>query len=271
MVVVLSLNRSSAPAGPPRTPAVATTTPSKPGAPVDPKAALAAQKALDDKAIDDVLAYTSYLTRGMPNKKRVALTFDDGPGPTTPALVRYLKAEHVPATFFLVGTAIADHTDMVRAESDAGFALGTHTEHHARLGSRTVGDQSTEILTAADRITRITGHSVKLFRPPYGSFDANTLSVLRDERILMVLWSIDTKDYEARSPAPVVYTALSGARAGSVILFHDGPGPRPNTLAAIRKIVPALRRKGYELVSVPGMLKDDPPPKHQPEPHSLAG
>jgi peptidoglycan/xylan/chitin deacetylase (PgdA/CDA1 family) len=265
-LVVLSLNRS-APAGTPP----ARTAPATSSAPPGARDARAARAARDDKAIDGVLAYTSYVTRGSRRTKDVALTFDDGPGPTTPALARWLVANHVPATFFLVGKAIGEHPDLVRAQSKAGFSLGTHTENHARLGAKTVGDQSQEILSAADRITQITGHAVKLFRPPYGSFDTNTLGILRAERMLMVLWSIDTKDYEARTAKPVVYTALSGARAGSVVLMHDGPGPRPNTLAAVRKIVPALRRKGYRLVSLPQLLRDDPPPRHQPEPHSLAG
>ena len=177
----------------------------------------------------------------------------------------------MPATFFLVGKAIAERPAIVRKQSEAGFALGSHTESHARLGSKTAADQSQEILSAADRITQITGHAVKLFRPPYGSFDANTLGILRAERMLMVLWNIDTKDYAARAPKPIVYTALSGARAGSVVLLHDGPGARPKTLAAVRKIVPALRRKGYRLVSLPELLRDDPPPRDQPAPRSLAG
>jgi peptidoglycan/xylan/chitin deacetylase (PgdA/CDA1 family) len=269
MAVVLVLGRSGSAGSPPPlrgVPAPTSTTGQQ-----TPESARAAKRARDDAAIDNVLTYTSYIARGSRRKKEVALTFDDGPGPTTPALLKYLLASKVPATFFLVGTAIAQHTDTVRKQSQGGFSLGTHTQNHARLGSKTVADQSQEILSAADQITQISGHSVKLFRPPYGSFDANTLGVLKDERMIMVLWSIDTKDYEARTPAPVVYTALSGARAGSVVLFHDGPGPRPNTLAAIRKIVPALRRKGYRLVSVPELLRDDPPPRHQPEPHSLAG
>ena len=112
---------------------------------------------------------------------------------------------------------------------------------------------------------------MKLFRPPYGSFDDSTLGILRAERMLMVLWTVDTKDYAARTAKPVIYTALSGARAGSIVLMHDGPGARPKTLSAVRKIVPALRRKGYKLVSLPELVRDDPPPRHQPKPHSLAG
>ncbi len=266
-LVVMSLNRS-APAGTPPGPAAPTTSTTKAATPSDPEIARAA---LDDKVIDDVLAYTPYITRGSRHSKEVALTFDDGPGPTTPALLRYLIANGVPATFFLVGKAIGERPAVVRKQSEAGFTLGSHTESHARLASKTVADQTQEILSTADRITQITGHAVKLFRPPYGSFDANTLGILHAERMLMVLWSIDTRDYSARSTKPIVYTALSGSRAGSIVLMHDGPGARPMTLKAVRKIVPALRRKGYRLVSLPHLLRDDPPPRNQPPPRSLAG
>jgi peptidoglycan/xylan/chitin deacetylase (PgdA/CDA1 family) len=265
-LVILGLNRS-APAG---TSSAATVT-VPPAAVAPPSSARTARAARDDKAIDDVLAYTSYITRGTRKRKEVALTFDDGPGPTTPALVRYLVANGVPATFFLVGKAVAERPRIVRKEHEAGFALGTHTESHARLGLLPAPRQGKEILTAADRITRITGHAVKLFRPPYGSFNASTLGILRAERMLMVLWSIDTKDYEARTAKPVVYTALSGSRAGSIVLMHDGPGARTKTLAALHRIVPALRRKGYRLVSLPTLLRDDPPARGQPQPRSLAG
>ncbi len=262
-IVALSLNRSSGPAAAPPSPAL--------GAAITPRDARAARLLRDDVAIDGVLAYTPYIGRGSPRSKEVALTFDDGPGPTTPALVRYLVANGVPATFFLVGKAIDKRPQIVRKQHEAGFALGAHTQTHARLGSKTPADQTREILSAADRITAITGHAVKLFRPPYGSFDAHTLELLHAEHMLMVLWTVDTKDYSARTAKPIVQAALSGARAGSILLMHDGPGARPKTLSALRKIVPELRRKGYRLVSLPELLRDDPPPRNQPTPRSLAG
>jgi peptidoglycan/xylan/chitin deacetylase (PgdA/CDA1 family) len=263
-IVALSLNRGSGPAAAP-VPGYVSAQRSA------PRDARTARLLRDDVAIDGVLAYTPYIARGSPRGKEVALTFDDGPGPTTPALVRYLVANGVPATFFLVGKAIDKRPQIVRKQHEAGFALGSHTQTHARLGSKTPADQAREILSAADRITAITGHAVKLFRPPYGSFDAHTLGLLHAEHMLMVLWNVDTKDYAARSAKPIVYSALSGARAGSILLLHDGPGARPKTLSALRRIVPALRRKGYRLVSLPELLRDDPPPRNQPTPRSLAG
>ncbi|HEX4345586.1 MAG TPA: polysaccharide deacetylase family protein [Solirubrobacteraceae bacterium] len=264
-VVAVSLNHSG-PAGS-QTNATAAPDPGNPPSPTGLRAALAR----DDDAIDEVLAYAPYIAQGRAASKEVALTFDDGPSAGTPKLLAFLKAHHVPATFFLVGKAIDQHTDIVREEARAGFSLGTHTESHAALASLTRSAQDREILTAADRITRISRHAVRLFRPPYGSFDAHTMSILHAERILMVLWSVDTKDYEATGPKSIVKAALDGASAGRILLFHDGPGPRPFTLAALRTIVPKLRARGYRLVSVPELLRKDPPPRHQPAPTNLAG
>jgi peptidoglycan/xylan/chitin deacetylase (PgdA/CDA1 family) len=236
-----------------------------------PRGAEAKRLAVADEAIDAVRTYTSYISRGGTKRKEVALTFDDGPGPTTPALLHYLISNGVPATFFLVGSAIGKYPESVRKLSDAGFTLGTHTENHARLGARTIADQEREILSSADRITRFTGHAVRLFRPPYGSFDAHTLAILKAERMLMVLWSVDTRDFSAKTSQPIVDAALAGARAGAVILMHDGPGLRLRTLKAVRTIVTTLRARGYRLVSLPKLLRDNPPPRNQPLPRSLSG
>jgi peptidoglycan/xylan/chitin deacetylase (PgdA/CDA1 family) len=264
VLVALLLNRSG-PGGTARGPAESAA--SVPA----PRGAAAKRLAAADEAIDAVRTYTSYISRGGSKRKEVALTFDDGPGPTTPALMRYLVANGVPATFFLVGSAIGKHPVLMRRLTDAGFTLGSHTENHARLGSQPIAAQEQEILAAADRITRFTGHAVRLFRPPYGSFDARTLEILKAERMLMVLWSIDTRDYVAKTAAPIASAALDGVRSGSIVLMHDGPGPRPQTLKALRTIVTSLRARGLRLVSLPKLLRDNPPPRSQPLPRSLSG
>jgi peptidoglycan/xylan/chitin deacetylase (PgdA/CDA1 family) len=260
VVVLLALTGSGSPDRSP------TPDPGASGAGVKTPSALREALLRDDAAIDDVLGYAPFIALGAARHKEVALTFDDGPGPTTLALLRYLKTDAVPATFFLVGRSIAQHTGIVRYEAQLGFSLGTHTESHMRLASRPIGDQQQEILTTADRITRVSRHAVRLFRPPYGSYDAHTMTVLRNERMLMVLWSVDPADYDATAPAQVVAATLKAVKPGAIVLLHDGPGPRAITLAALRLLVPALRRRGYKLVSVPELLRDDPPPRRQPHP-----
>ena len=268
-VLLLTLTRSGSGGSPPTR--EATAAPPAPVVRTADEARAGARLAADDVVVDGVLAYTHFVSRGSPKAKEIALTFDDGPGPTTPALLRYLIANGVPATFFLVGSAIVDHPSLVRQEADAGFTLGSHTESHSRLAKKTPEQQLEEIIDTADRITRFTGHSVRFFRPPYGSFDAHTLGILKAERMLMVLWSLDPRDFATERSAPIVKATLAGARAGSIVLLHDGPGARPQTLKAVRRIVPALRRRGFRFVSLPTLLRDDPPPRDQRLPRNLAG
>src|SRR5204862_5183455 len=123
----LARGRGSGPAAAPTNPILGGVTTPRPA----PRNDRSARLQRDDIAIDGVLAYTPYIVRGSKRSKEVALTFDDGPGPTTPALVRYLVTNGVPATFFLVGKAVAERPALVRKEHEAGFALGTHTQNHA--------------------------------------------------------------------------------------------------------------------------------------------
>ena len=79
----------------------------------------------------------------------------------------------------------------------------------------------------------------------------------------MVLWSVDTDDWEKPGTKRIVHNALSGARPGAIILLHDGGGDRSETVAALPTIIRDLRRRGYRLVTVPRLLLDNPPPRDQ--------
>ena len=99
-----------------------------------------------------------------------------------------------------------------------------------------------------------------LFRPPYGSFNATTMRELQSLHLLMVLWSVDTDDYLQPGVSVIVQRALAGARPGAIILMHDAGGTRTQTIAALPTIIRGLRARGFHLVTVPQLLKDDAPP-----------
>jgi peptidoglycan/xylan/chitin deacetylase (PgdA/CDA1 family) len=108
----------------------------------------------------------------------------------------------------------------------------------------------------------------RLFRPPYGAFNRQTVSMLHGHRMLAVLWTVDTGDFARPGAAAIVQRAVDGAKNGAIILVHDGGGDRSQTLAALPAIVHRLRSRGYKLVTVPQMLLHDPPSRQQTHPTS---
>jgi peptidoglycan-N-acetylglucosamine deacetylase len=222
-------------------------------------------------AVDRFLAYTSYIRVGTRRRKDIALTFDDGPSPYTAQILSILERTRVPATFFEIGRQAQTSPGLIQRESHDGFDVGDHTLSHPALAALSASRQQSEIGQGARRIASAGAAAPRLFRPPYGSFNASTLAALGFRRMLMVLWSVDTKDYRFPGVRRIVYTALSGARAGAIILMHDGGGPRDQTVEALPRIIRGLQRRGFHLVTVTQLVADDPPPPNQGPATSLPG
>jgi peptidoglycan/xylan/chitin deacetylase (PgdA/CDA1 family) len=231
----------------------------------------AQMRAAEAAAIDRVLSYTPAITSGGARGNELALTFDDGPGPYTQQLVQTLSALHVQGTFFAIGDQERYFSAGTLAELRAGDIVGDHTETHPVMARLSAHDQHEELFEQILRIQLLGGPTPRLFRPPYGSFDATTFKELRRLHLLTVLWSDDTSDYSKPGVAAIVRSALAGARPGAIILMHDGGGERLETIAALPAIVAGLRRRGLHPVTVPRLLLDDPPPRGLPVPRSLAG
>jgi peptidoglycan-N-acetylglucosamine deacetylase len=229
------------------------------------------QLAREEKAVNSVLAYTPFVKEGSTQSKDVALTFDDGPGPYTSQILDVLEREHVPATFFVVGQEIHDFAASTEREIRDGFVIGDHTENHPMLAHLSAHDQKEQLFEQAARIELLGGRKPRLFRPPYGSFNATTFHLLHQMNMLMVLWSADTDDYEQPGVETIVKRALEGAKPGAILLMHDAGGNREETVAALPQVIHALRTRGFRLVTVPRLLADDPPPRGLPLPTSLAG
>ncbi len=225
----------------------------------------------EDKAIDSVLGYTPFVRAGGARGHDVALTFDDGPGPYTPGVLDVLERERVPATFFVVGQEVPDFRAAAEREIRGGFAIGDHTENHPMLAHLSRHDQYEQLFEQSARIELLGGRKPRLFRPPYGSFNATTFRLLRQMRLLMVLWSVDTDDYERPGVEVIVQRALEGAKPGAIILMHDAGGDRSQTIAALPEVIRRIRARGLRLVTVAQLLADDPPPAGQPLPQNLSG
>jgi peptidoglycan-N-acetylglucosamine deacetylase len=217
----------------------------------------------ENAAITRTLGYTPFVRAAGTQHKEVALTFDDGPGPYTPEVLRALEHEHVPATFFEVGVEERYFHAATAAIVARGYPIGDHTETHAPLSELKRKAQQAELLQDASAIGTYGAPFPRLFRPPYGVWNATTLKLLKKYRMLMVLWTVDTDDYEMPGVRVILQRTLAGLRPGAIILLHDAGGNRSETVAALPLIVAALRKRGYKLVTVPRLLLDNPAPKDQ--------
>jgi peptidoglycan/xylan/chitin deacetylase (PgdA/CDA1 family) len=231
---------------------------------VPPRSPAAIAAAVQNEAVERTLPYTAYVRVAGSQHRELALTFDDGPGPYTPQIIRILERERVPATFFEVGVMERYFHDATAEIVRAGWTIGDHTFSHPPMAALSAAAQRRQLLAAADVLMRYGAPFPRLFRPPYGVWDAATLALLRRYRMLMVLWTVDTADYLRPGVGAIVHAALRGARPGAIILMHDGGGDRAETVAALPLIVRALRARGYRLVTVPQLLLDNPPPVPQP-------
>jgi peptidoglycan-N-acetylglucosamine deacetylase len=224
-----------------------------------------------DQAVASVLAYTSFVKEGSTRARDVALTFDDGPGPYTPGVLSVLERFHVQATFFVIGEMLRYFSASAVRELHDGDVIGDHTETHPEMATLSAHDQHEELFDQIARVELLGGPRPVLFRPPYGSYDPTTMRELHALHLLMVLWSVDTGDYLQPGVSVIVQRALAGAHPGAIILMHDAGGTRTQTIQALPAIIRGLRAKGYHLVTVPELLRDDPPPRGQPLPSSLRG
>ena len=217
----------------------------------------------EDAAITHTLSYTPFVRVAGAQHKEVALTFDDGPGPYTPAIVRILEREHVPATFFEVGVEEHYFHAATAAIVARGFPIGDHTETHAPMSELKRKLQQAQLLQDSAAIGTYGAPFPRLFRPPYGMWNATTLKLLKKYRMLMVMWTVDTDDYERPGVNVILQRTLAGLQPGAIILLHDAGGNRSETVAALPLIIKALRRRGYKLVTVPRLLLDNPAPRDQ--------
>lgn len=183
---------------------------------------------------------------------RIALTFDDGPAAGTLDVLKALVDEEVPATFFLVGKQVRELPHVVRELADAGgIEIGSHSLDHIDLTKA-----STEVVTeqiAANRslLEELAGHSIRLFRPPWGRHDTRVDQAARDSHQSLILYTLDSRDWQHQSQGKTIKGVAASAVDGDVILLHD---TLPSTVAATRSLVRELKSRGFTLVTVSDLL-----------------
>ena len=190
--------------------------------------------------------------------KRCALTFDDGPTPATAAVLDILAVEGVPATFFVLGSNVAWHPQIVRRARDEGHAVGIHGMNHDKL--TTAGaDAIEQQVSGVTRVLESAGVTpAPVYRTPHGYKSPGVFEVARRRGLTLWAWSRGVWDTDRPEPAVLVRRATRLARSGMVLLLHDGRGdePQPDVramLAALPAIIRELKQRGFAFVRVGDM------------------
>ncbi len=196
--------------------------------------------------------------RGPRTRRRLALTFDDGPDPVhTPRLLDALGESGVPGTFFLIGERASRAPRLVRRIADEGHEIGNHTWSHRNLWTWGLRRTEAEIVRGHRVIEELAGDPPRWFRPPWGMVNLAVFSVIRRLRTPCVFWSIQPEGLRPARAERLAARVLARARPGSIVDLHDAPGVRgapERLLAALPAMTSGLRARGYELVSLGTLL-----------------
>jgi peptidoglycan/xylan/chitin deacetylase (PgdA/CDA1 family) len=188
------------------------------------------------------------VTNGSRERKIIALTFDDGPSEYTPGFLQVLREKGIVGTFFEIGQEMPGREETMREILAQGSELGDHTMNHVEYPGYS------QIAGAAARIEDYTHFKPCLFRPPGGAVNSSVVATAGSLGMRTINWDVDPRDWSTPGTGAIYSTIVGHAQPGSIILMHDGGGPRGETLEALPHIIDTLRARGYGFTTVSQLL-----------------
>ena len=181
----------------------------------------------------------------------VALTIDDGPSAQwTPRMLDLLDQHDVKATFCVIGTEVRRFPDLVQSIVEAGHHIANHTMHHPLdFGTLSRSRLDAEILSAHKVINETAGVWPRLFRAPGGAWSRQVYASVAAHGMIPVDWDVDPRDWSRPGVAQVTRTLLK-AKPGDILLCHDGGGDRAQTLSSLKTVLPRLKDRGLQFVTL---------------------
>jgi peptidoglycan/xylan/chitin deacetylase (PgdA/CDA1 family) len=193
------------------------------------------------------------IRHGPRDARRVALTFDDGPGRLTTQVLDALRECGARATFNVLGERVADHPELIGRILGEGHELGNHSFRHDRLARRPL--RAHRQLTATNAaIAAAAGGPPRVFRPPYGAWSRRLVLAARAAGLVTVNWDVSPRDWEMPGADAIHERVVSRARPGSIVVLHDERRAGEQTPIALRRILRDLGASGYEFVTVSDLL-----------------
>ncbi len=188
--------------------------------------------------------------------KMIALTFDDGPHPRyTEQILDILKKHDARATFFVIGENIEYYDKgILKRIIDGGHEIGNHTFNHGHTKQMSEQDFLADVNACHQLVKERYGYEMNIFRPPEGYIDNKVKKAAEELGYSIILWSIDTRDWEHTASSAIVGNIERHAGNGDIILMHDYVSGKSTTLDSLDKIIPKLKAEGYKFVTVSELI-----------------
>jgi len=182
---------------------------------------------------------------GHTGRAAVALTFDDGPDPRwTPRVLALLRRLQIKATFCVLGSRAREYPALIRQMVTDGHTLCNHSlRHDLFLRRKSPRQIATDLRLSNDLITKAGGVAPRYFRAPGGGWSAPIIAIAQQLGMRPLGWSVDPQDWRKPPVGQLIASVTNNTRPGSIILLHDSGGDRGHTYAALRTLLPDLRRR----------------------------
>ncbi len=178
------------------------------------------------------------------SKKAIALTYDDGPSANTDTILDTLEKYNGLATFFVVGNRVSSFKSQIKRAYNMGCQIGNHSWNHGWYGQMNSSQIASQISRCNSAVKKQTGEAPVVCRTPGGDQSSNVKSSVG---MPIILWSIDTRDWETQNSSKTYSSVINGAYDGAIALMHDLYKP---TADASKRIIPQLVSQGYQLVTI---------------------
>jgi len=184
----------------------------------------------------------------VPSSKRICITFDDGPNPLlTERILGMLRTARVRATFFVVGTQVRAHPELLREIASAGHEIANHSYSHDDMARKSPAEIQQELLQTQVAVEDATGRRTRLFRPPGGSRNAEVRAAAAQIGYTTVLWSANVGVCAGVPLKRGLARLLRDIKPGAVVLLHNGPDQTVNVLP---DLLAALKKRGYAFITM---------------------
>lgn len=185
---------------------------------------------------------------------KIAISFDGAWGnDDTKSILDTLAKHNVKATFFLTGGWVESYPDDVKAILEAGHDVGNHSETHPNMSELSAEEIKTEVMTVHDRVKELTGYEMTLFRPPYGDYDNEVITTLKECGYYTIQWSVDSLDWKDYGVEQVISQVCENEHLenGAIILCHNGA---KYTAQALDQMLTNLENQGYQFVPISELI-----------------